>query len=82
VSKKSKLIERMKARPRNFTWDEACSLMKSCGFEISSGSGSRRMFRHSITGQRVHIHKPHPENTLKRYVLDELIETLTDAGEI
>lgn len=82
MSKKSKLIERLLQRPKNFTWDEACSLMQKCGFELVNAGGSARMFRHQVTGQKVRLHEPHPENTLKRYVIDSLIEALSICGDI
>jgi hypothetical protein len=83
VSKKSKLISRLRGRPKDFTWDEACTLMRQCGFKLESGSGgSGRMFTHQTTRQRVRLHEPHPQNTLLSYMLKELIEALKDAGEI
>jgi predicted RNA binding protein YcfA (HicA-like mRNA interferase family) len=82
VSKKSKLLERLQQRPKDFTWEEACTLMRQCGFALVKNRGSARMFRHPRTGQKVRLHEPHPENTLKRYALDDLIEALTNAQEI
>ena len=82
MSKKSKLIERLLGRPKDFTWEEACTVMRQCNFERRSGSGSARMFVHVRTGQRVRLHEPHPRNTLLPYMVDALIEALKDAGEI
>jgi hypothetical protein len=82
VSKKSKLLERLQERPRDFTWDEACTLMKHCGFELKKGSGSARMFSHVQSGLKVRLHEPHPQNTLLRYMVNALIDALVEVGEI
>ena len=82
MSKKSKLIERLLGRPKDFTWEEACTLMRQCDFAMQSWSGSARMFTHRTTKQRVRLHEPHPRNTLLPYMVKELIEALKDAGEI
>lgn len=81
MSQKSKLLERLQERPRNFTWDEACALMKHCGFELKNGSGSGRMFVHP-SGLKVRLHEPHPQNTLLRYMVTALIDALIEIGEI
>ena len=82
MSKKLKLIERLREKPKNFTWDEAGKLMGSCGFVLRKQSGSARMFVHTTTRVKVRLHEPHPEKTLLPYMLDRLIEGLLAAGEI
>lgn len=82
MSRKSKLIARLCGRPKDFTWDEACTLMKQCGFGLKNRSGSARMFVHVQSHQKVRLHEPHPQNTLLPYMVDRLIEALQDAGDI
>lgn len=84
MARKDKLLERLKSRPKGFTWDEAVTLMSACGFKLMNarGGGSGRMFVHPQTKQKVRLHEPHPQNTLLPYMLDQLIEALKDAGEI
>lgn len=82
MSKKSKLIARLQSQPKNFTWDEAVTLMKQSGFTLLKPGGSARMFRHVKTGFKVRLHEPHPENTLKPYMVDILLEGLKAAGEL
>jgi predicted RNA binding protein YcfA (HicA-like mRNA interferase family) len=84
VSKKAELIQKLKSEPKGFTWDDAKSLMGSCGFKLVSakGGGSGRMFRHTETGQRVRLHEPHPQNTLLPCMVYILIEALKISGDI
>lgn len=82
MSKKAKLLARVLTRPKDFTWDEACSLMRACGFELKKRPGSARMFVHAATGRKVRLHEPHPRPTLLPYMLDELLEGLIAVGEL
>ena len=79
MSKKEKLINRLKTKPKYFTYNEAKTLLESVGFvESNKGktSGSRVVFIEYNTGLKVELHRPHPGNILKRYQLDILIENL------
>lgn len=78
MSKAEKLIERLKSKPRDFTWDEATRVLKYFGYQqISQGKtgGSRRKF---INDEKriISLHEPHPQNILKLYQLDIIIEHL------
>ncbi len=72
---KEKLIERVKQLPSDFTWNELVRLFSIFGYELSNKgktSGSRVIFRN---GESCYIaHKPHPEKTIKKYVLIQVIE--------
>lgn len=78
MSKKEKLVARLLAIPRNFTYNEAKTLMGILGFEESNKwhtSGSRvEFFKGDYS---VILHKPHPGNELKPYQVRQLIEYLT-----
>lgn len=82
MSRQTKLLTKLTAvpTPRDFTWDEACTLMKHCGFEKTNGKGSARLFSHPTTKQKVRLHEPHPAKTLKPYMVKILIDALKDAG--
>lgn len=84
MSKKERLIARVRARARSFTWDEAVWLMQHSGFDLiaARGGGSARMFRHRESGIKVRLHEPHPQNTLLPYMLEQIEEGLASAGEI
>lgn len=82
MSKKAKSLERLKGRPKDFTWTETKALMSACGFELQPGSGSARMFVHGATKVRVRLHEPHPRKTLLPYMIDILLVGLESAGEL
>ncbi|NLD50718.1 MAG: type II toxin-antitoxin system HicA family toxin [Clostridiaceae bacterium] len=84
MSKKDNIIEKLLQRSANFTYDEAKSLLGKFGYkEDSRGktSGSRVAFIHE-KGHIIRLHKPHPQNTLKLYQIDELIQVLKSQGLI
>jgi hypothetical protein len=84
VSRKNKLIQRLKAKPKDFTWDELVTLLKWLGYEeIKRGKtgGARRRFAHSNAAM-ISLHKPHPGNELKAYQVELVLETLIQEGLI
>ncbi|CAN5455603.1 hypothetical protein BH10PSE19_BH10PSE19_15110 [soil metagenome] len=78
MSKIEKLIRRLKSKPTDFTWDELAVLLKRIGFKELQGSGSRVKFYNEQVDCLMQLHKPHPHNTLKRYVVHEVLEILID----
>lgn len=78
MSKDKKLIDRFLSIPSDFTWDELQQLLKSFGYkEIKVGktAGSRRKFIDN-DNNIILLHKPHPANIVKKYVIRQLIENL------
>ncbi len=78
MSKKEKLIAKLQRRPSDFTWNELTSLLKSFGYsEVKTGKtdGSRRRFVHPGAAT-ITLHKPHPQNTLSKYTIDQLLDLL------
>lgn len=78
MSKIKKEIERLKSRPKDFTYNEAKRVLNNFGFiENNKGktSGSRVKF---IDEQNriIELHKPHPKNILKLYQIDLIINKL------
>ena len=81
---KEKLIERLKRKPTDFTFDEATRLLSLFGYVKSSKgktSGSRVMFINK-QNKKILLHKPHPGNVLKGYVLDLILVKLYKDEEI
>lgn len=80
VSRLEKLIKRFLGYPKDFTWEELVRLLIGLGFEeVGTGKtgGSRRRFING-TGVIITLHKPHPQNTLKRYQIEQVIEILRE----
>ena len=77
MSRKDKLIDRLKSRPKDFTFDEAKGLLELCGYVISNAgktSGSRVCFTRGLKVFR--MHKPHPRKELLHYQVKELLDEL------
>ncbi len=70
--------------PPGFTWDELVRLLTGLGYaEVVSGKtgGSRRRFVHD-TAPTIALHKPHPGNIVKMYVIADVLRVLTEEGQI
>jgi predicted RNA binding protein YcfA (HicA-like mRNA interferase family) len=80
MTKKDKLLARLFSKPKDFEWSELKALLKGLGFEEVSGTGSRVKFHDPKSGGIISLHKPHPGNVVKQYVLDRVIEELKDRG--
>ena len=83
MSKKDKIIARLKSKPKDFTFDEAKTLLELCDY-IMSNSGKTSGSRVSFTrGKKVfRMHKPHPQKELLTYQIKELIDELKQEGLI
>jgi len=84
MGKKEKLIAKLKSKPKDFTWSELMVLLNQIGYkEIKGGktSGSRVKFL-GENGSMIHLHKPHPSNSLKRYQMKLIINKLEEEGLI
>lgn len=78
MSQIQKSIDKLKSRPKDFTWEELVRILRHFGYtELKAGKtgGSRRKFTHA-SGEVISIHKPHPGNIVKRYVLEMVIQKL------
>ena len=84
MSRKEKLIGRFLEQPKDFTWDELVRLLAYFGFkETKSGKtrGSRRAFINKA-GLKLNLHKPHPQNIVKRYAMELVCNFLKENGYI
>jgi hypothetical protein len=80
MSKIDKLIARLLARPKDFTYDELKALLASLGYSERQGAGSRVCFANE--NHKIKLHRPHPGNILKAYQLDLVIDELKTKGLI
>lgn len=86
MTQAEKLLSRLRSKPtpRDFTWDDLCTVLKRHGFEqVKTGKtgGSARRFVHS-TGITFTAHEPHPHNVLKTYQIQAALSVLEEIGVI
>ena len=82
MGQKEKLLRKLKSNPKDFTFDEAETLLRYFGYTRSTKgrtSGSRVMF---VSEERppILLHKPHPRKELLEYQIKQLIEHLEGEG--
>ena len=80
MSKMEKDIERLKSKPKDYSYDEAKRILNKIGFvEYNKGktSGSRVEFKDNY-GRKIVLHKPHPNNIIKPYKIIEIIKQLEE----
>ena len=81
---KEKLVDRLKSQPKDFTFEEAERLLTLFGYTKSNKgntSGSRVMFIDEQK-RKILLHKPHPGNIMKEYIIKKLIKTLYINGNL
>ena len=84
MGQKEKLIAKLKSKPRDFTFDEAETLLGYLNYQRSNKgrtSGSRVMFVRQ-DHQSILLHKPHPRKELLAYQVKQLTDVLEQEGLI
>lgn len=76
MSKRQKAIDRLLAKPSDYSWDELALLMDALGYELKTTGGSGRKFIHGGTKATLFMHQPHPTKVLKAYQVREAIRFL------
>ena len=77
MSKKQKLINRLKRFPKDFTFTEMESLLKMIGFVKSNkGKTSGSLVQFYLKSITINLHKPHPRKELYEYQIKQVIEIL------
>ena len=83
MGQKEKLIAKFKSNPKDFTFDDAESLLNFFTYKRSNKgktSGSRVMFTSDEYKTKILLHKPHPRKELLEYQVKQLIEQLEQEG--
>lgn len=79
MSKIEKLIAKFLSNPKDLTWDELIKILKNYGFnEITKkgkSGGSRVKFAND-NKDIINLHKPHPSNIIKPYLIKQIIQKL------
>ena len=82
MGQKEKLIEYLKSKPKDFTFNDAETLLGYFDYKRSNKgktSGSRVMFV-SDNHPPIMLHKPHPRKELLSYQIKQLIDILEQEG--
>ena len=84
MGKHQKTLQQLCASPTSadVRWDDVVSLLKHFGYDLIKGGGSRRRFYCSTTKAVFTCHEPHPQPTLPKYVVEQLVSHLTTYGHI
>ena len=71
MTKKEKLLEKFLSKPlkRDLTFRELETLFRGLGYELMNREGSRVAFWNKATGDIFDLYRPHPDDTLKFYVV-------------
>ena len=83
MGQKEKLIAKLKANPKSFSFNEAETLLGYFSYHRSNKgktSGSRIMFVSEVHKTKILLHKPHPRKELLEYQKKQLIEQLEQEG--
>ncbi|HEX9509842.1 MAG TPA: type II toxin-antitoxin system HicA family toxin [Puia sp.] len=84
MSRTEKLIQRLLAIPKDLTWEELVKILAQFGYsELKKGKtgGSRRKFADDKKNIII-LHKPHPGNIVKEYVIKQVTWHLKEKGHI
>ena len=84
MGQKEKLIQKLQTNPKDFTFDEAETLLGYFNIKRSNNgrtSGSRVIFKGGTHGDFL-MHKPHPQKELRPYQVKNLLEYLREEGLI
>ena len=80
MSRLEKEIKRLKLKPKDYTYDELKSLLNKLGFfENNKGktSGSRVEFKDQYE-RKIVLHRPHPQNIIKPYMIVGILKQLNE----
>ncbi len=76
MTKFEKLISRLLTRPKDFKYSELKRMLSGFGYIELQGSGSRVVFFNEKLKHNIKLHNPHPENILKTYQVDLVLNEL------
>jgi hypothetical protein len=74
MSKRDKLLKKFLTTPpkKDLTFEELESLLLSCGYVKLEGKGSAVKFFNQGKDSLINLHKPHPSNVLKVYLIKQI----------
>ena len=80
MSKIEKEIERLRSKPKDYTYNELKALLNKLGFlEYNKGKTSESGVKFiDKYNRKIELHKPHPSNIIKSYKMVDIIEKLEE----
>ncbi|MFP4487522.1 MAG: type II toxin-antitoxin system HicA family toxin [Campylobacterales bacterium] len=80
MSKKDKLLNKFLQTPpkKDLTFKELETLLGSCGFVKIEGNGSAVKFYNKTKDVLINLHKPHPSDILKVYLIKQIQVKLSE----
>ena len=74
MNKKEKLLKKFLEKPirKDLTFDELSSLLIGFGYDKIEGKGSAVKFYNKKEDNLINLHKPHPSNLLKMYLVKQI----------
>ena len=84
MSQIEKLLSRFICKPRDLTWKELVLILKFYGYnELPPGkTGGSRVKFSNWQNRIISLHRPHPTPIVKLYVIEQIITTLKENGQI
>ena len=85
MTKIQSLIKHLKNKPNDLKYDDVRTILNHLGYkEYNKGktSGSRVRFYHQVTGSIINMHKPHGKKCMSKGAVDDLVNYLSEKGEI
>jgi len=80
MSKKEKLLKKFLQTPikKDLTFAELATLLLACGYVKIEGNGSAVKFFNKEKDSLINLHKPHPSDILKTYIIKQIQEKLKE----
>ena len=80
MSRKEKLLNKFLQTPikKDLTFSELETLLLSCGFVKIEGNGSAVKFFNKEKDSLINLHKPHPSDILKTYLVKQIQQKLQE----
>ncbi len=80
MSRKDKLLKKFLQIPikKDLTFSELETLLLSCGFVKLEGAGSAVKFYNKEKDLLINLHKPHPSDILKVYIVKQIREKIKE----
>lgn len=82
MSTKDKELARLASLPADYRWEEIEALLKALGYAKDTNDGSRVKFFRVADQSIIVLHRPHPGNIMKRYMLKQILQKLREGGEL